>query len=174
MIGRGTTLLSPTSADDSAAIHAEVEKRLSEGYKCLKIKVGKDVEADLRRVAHCQDAIAGRGTLRLDANRAYYQEEGERFAASLYPDAIELFEQPCAAEDWNANAAVSAAPLMLDEPICSLDDIKQAGTIDHVGLCKLKLKRFDSLDKLAKGLQTVRICGMPPVLRDGLGSDLHI
>ncbi len=170
-------LLTPTNADDAASIKTEVERRLSEGYRCLKIKVGKDVEADLVRVAHYQDAIAGRGTLRIDANRAYSQADGERFASSLRPEAIELFEQPCAAEDWDANAAVAAVstvPLMLDEPICAIEDIKRAGTMAGVGFCKLKLKRFGSLEKLAKGLKTVRECGMEPVLGDGLGSDLHV
>ena len=45
---------------------------------------------------------------------------------------------------FNSNAAVakiSKVPIMLDEPICDLKDIKRASQIPGVGLCKLKLKR---------------------------------
>ena len=169
-------LLAPTSAVTPEAITAEVEQRLADGYDCLKIKVGKDWEADLARVRSYQKAFAGRGTVRLDANRAFNRADAMRFAAALDPAGIELFEQPCAAEDWEANAAVakvSTVPLMLDEPICAVEDIERAATIPGVGLCKLKLKRFGSLQGLADGLDLVRKLGMEPVLGDGLGCDIQ-
>jgi L-alanine-DL-glutamate epimerase-like enolase superfamily enzyme len=86
-----------------------------------------------------------------------------------------LFEQPCDADDWDANAKVAAlspVPVMLDEPICALADIEQAGGIRNVGYCKLKLKRFGGLSLLAEALAAVRTCGMEPVLGDGLGTEL--
>jgi L-alanine-DL-glutamate epimerase-like enolase superfamily enzyme len=86
-----------------------------------------------------------------------------------------LFEQPCAAEDWDANAAVAAlssVPLMLDEPICTLADIARAATIPGVGLCKVKLKRFGGLDRLHEALQAIRAASLQPVLGDGLGCEI--
>ena len=169
-------LLTPTSATTRQNIEREVEARLAEGYRCLKIKVGNDVQADLARVGHYQDALAGRGTIRIDANRAYTRDEGITFARSLRPEAIELFEQPCDDADWDANAAVAAAssvPLMLDEPICTRSDIERAGDIANVRYCKLKLKRFGGVARLAESLTHVRNCEMEPVLGDGIGSDLH-
>jgi L-alanine-DL-glutamate epimerase-like enolase superfamily enzyme len=168
-------LLTPFNSLEAGAIAEEVEQRLEQGFRTFKIKVGQDVTADLQRVAAIQQAIAGRATLRLAANRAFDRDQGCRFAAALNPDGIELFEQPCAAEDWEANtdvARVSPVPLMLDEPICSLSDIERAATIDGVGLCKLKLKRFGSLQQLESALLRVRELGMEPVLGDGLGMEI--
>src|SRR5205085_2567049 len=122
-----------------------------------------------------QRAIDGRATMRLDANRAYTQAAACRFAAALDPSGIELFEQPCAAEDWDANAKVakvSTVPIMLDEPICAPSDIERAAEIRNVGFCKLKLKRFGGLDLLKEALEKVRQYGMEPVLGDGLSSEL--
>ena len=88
---------------------------------------------------------------------------------------IELFEQPCPTEAWDDNAAVAAAspvPLMLDEPICSLDDIARAGGIAGVRFCKVKLKRFSGLGRLIEALDAIRAHGMGAVLGDGLGADL--
>jgi L-Ala-D/L-Glu epimerase len=168
-------LLAPINAKDGAAIADEVEARLSEGYRTLKIKVGKNVDADLERVATVQAVVAGRASLRIDANRGFDRDQGIRFATGLDADGIELFEQPCDAEDWDSNAAVAAAspvPLMLDEPICDIADVERAAAIDGVGLCKLKLRRFGGLGALADALHRVRELGMEPVLGDGLACEI--
>ena len=168
-------LLTPVNSTDIETIPAEIDTLLAAGYRTFKIKVGKDVEGDIARVGAIQRAAAGRATFRIDANRAYDQAQAIRFATSIDTEGVELFEQPCAAEDWEANAAVarrSPVPLMLDEPICSLADIERAAGIDGVGFCKLKLKRFGSLAGLVEGLERVRACGMEPVLGDGLGSEI--
>jgi L-alanine-DL-glutamate epimerase-like enolase superfamily enzyme len=169
-------LLTPINALQPADIAPEVETWLGQGFRTFKIKVGKDVAADLARVAAIQAAVAGRAKLRLDANRAFSREDGVAFARGLDPSGIELLEQPCDSDDWEANAAVAAVspvPLMLDEPICTLADIERAATIEGVGYCKLKLKRFGSIDRLIEGLKLVRTCGLSPVLGDGLGSEIH-
>lgn len=169
-------LLTAFNASDRTTIEREVEERLADGFRTFKIKVGKDVTEDMRKLAWIQDAVAGRATLRIDANRAYSREDGCRFAAGIEPTGVELFEQPCAAEDWEANAAVadvSVVPLMLDEPICDLPDIDRAASIRGVGLCKVKLKRFGSLAGLAAAIERVKACGLGAVLGDGLGAEIN-
>jgi len=168
-------LLTPFNSSEPADIEREVEQRLEEGFRTFKIKVGKAADDDARRVAVIQRAIAGRAAMRVDANRAYSEADACRFAAELDPSGIELFEQPCQAEDWDANAKVasmSPVPVMLDEPICELTDVKRASTIPNVGFCKLKLKRFGGLDLLRDALDAVREFGMESVLGDGLSSEL--
>ncbi len=168
-------LLTPFNSEKPADIAQEVEQRLADGFRTFKIKVGKDADLDARRVRAIQQAIAGRATMRLDANRAFSQTDACRFAAALDPAGIELFEQPCRAEDWDANAEVarvSPVPVMLDEPICELGDVRRAATIPNVGFCKLKLKRFGGLDLLREALDAVREFGMESVLGDGLSSEL--
>lgn len=169
-------LLVPINALAEAEIAPEVAALLAKGFRTFKVKVGKDVEADLDRVTAIQRACGGRATLRLDANRAFSRDQGIAFASRLDPDGIELFEQPCDSDDWDANAAVAAAssvPLMLDEPICTLEDVDRAAGIRNVGYCKLKLKRFGGLARLKQGLDAVAANGMMPVLGDGLGSEVQ-
>ena len=169
-------LVTPFHALESGEIGREAEALLAQGFRTFKVKVGSDVHADLSRVAAIQSAVSGRATLRIDANRGYSEVDGRRFAAALDPTGVELFEQPCAAEDWEANARVaevSTVPLMLDEPICELADIDRAGAIDNIGFCKLKLKRFGGLQRLCAALRRVRERGMEPVLGDGLSSEIN-
>jgi len=169
-------LLTAFNAETAETIAEEVERRLDQGYRTFKVKVGKDAAADLRRVELIQAAAGGRATLRIDANRAYSRADALAFVAGLEPASVELFEQPCASDDWAANAAVAAAspvPLMLDEPICEEADIDRAAGIAGVGLCKLKLKRFGSLARLEAALARVAGHGMRAVLGDGLGAELN-
>lgn len=169
-------LVTPFHALNEEDMEVEAGSLLVQGFRTFKIKVGNDAVGDLARVKSIQKAVAGRAKLRIDANRGYSREDGCRFASSLDPDGIELFEQPCAAEDWEANAAVAAVstvPLMLDEPICDMSDIGRAGDIDGVGYCKLKLKRFGGVQKLREALLRVSECGMQPVLGDGLSAEIH-
>jgi L-Ala-D/L-Glu epimerase len=168
-------LLTPFNSSAAKEIAKEVERRLDDGFRTFKIKVGKDAEDDGRRVKAIQQVIGGRATIRLDANRAYSEAEACRFATALDPSGIELFEQPCDSEDWKANAkvaSVSPVPIMLDEPICALADVERAGGIKNIGFCKLKLKRFGGLDLVREALDAVRANGMEPVLGDGLGIEL--
>jgi L-alanine-DL-glutamate epimerase-like enolase superfamily enzyme len=112
-------LLTPFNSSEPGEIEQEVEQRLEEGFRTFKIKVGKAADDDARRVKAIQRAIAGRATIRLDANRAYSETDACRFAATLDPTGIELFEQPCRAEDWDANAkvaSVSPVPVMRTNP----------------------------------------------------------
>lgn len=169
-------LLTAFNATERGAIAEEVEQRLEQGFRTFKIKVGKDLAGDIERLVWIQECVAGRATLRIDANRAYSREAGCCFAAAIDPAGVELFEQPCAAEDWQANAAVatvSRVPLMLDEPICTLTDIDRAAAIDGVGLCKVKLKRFGSLAGLEQAIRYLQAKGLGAVLGDGLGAEIN-
>lgn len=169
-------LIVPINAIDEAGIEREVNQLLGQGFTTFKVKVGKDVETDIERANTTLRLLAGRATIRLDANRGYCRRDAIRFAQGLRYAGAELFEQPCDADSWEDNAAVareSPVPLMLDEPICSIADIERAAAIENVRFCKVKLKRFGSLQALADGIRSVHDHGMLAVLGDGLGSEIN-
>ena len=168
-------LLQPVNSFNLEAIPEEVETILANGFRTLKVKVGFEVSDDLARLHAIQDAVAGRATLRIDANNAYSAEQGRTFATSLDPSGIELFEQPCGVDDWaghEAVAAVSRVPVMIDESIYGLHEIDRAAAIDGVGFVKLKLKKLGGMDLLVEGLERIRDNGMEPVLGDGTATEI--
>lgn len=168
-------LLTPFHSTAPEDIPGEVDARVAEGFFTLKVKVGKNWEDDAAKVRAVQKAANGRATIRLDANRGFNRVDGCRFAESLDPDGIELFEQPCEANAWADNAAVAATspvPIMLDESIYGLDDIRRASDIPGIEFIKLKLKKMGGLDLLADGLNLIRDRGMTPVLGDGVSTEL--
>jgi len=153
----------------------EIEAHLGAGYRTLKVKVGFDVVADIDRVRDIQAFVAGRAVLRLDGNQGYGLDEALRFARELEPEGIELFEQPCAAADWDAAVAVakvSPVPMMLDESIFGLADIERAAALGAASYVKLKLMKAGGLDALVEGLRRIRALGMTPVLGNGVAADV--
>jgi muconate cycloisomerase len=74
----------------------EAERVLSEKlHRGFKIKVGsKAVEGDIEHVSRIAKAIAGRGTLRIDANQAWDELTATRAIAALEAVGVSLIEQP--------------------------------------------------------------------------------
>src|SRR3546814_15553045 len=101
---------------DPEDIAAEVETWLAEGFRTLKVKVGKDVEADLTRIQAIQKAVAGRATLRLHANSPSRADQGRAFASRPAVNRYETFAQPCAQEVREPTAAVAPRTAVLTMP----------------------------------------------------------
>jgi L-alanine-DL-glutamate epimerase-like enolase superfamily enzyme len=130
-----------------------------------------------------QRAARSRVRIRIDANQGYTAEQGVAFVRDLDPESIELFEQPCAAGDWDAHLAVARAaastlsasnrvPLMLDESIYGLADIEKAAALECAQFIKLKLMKFVTLDALAAAIDRIRALGMQVVLGNGVACDV--
>ncbi len=170
---QSVALLAGINATEKNAIAEEIDHAVAGGYNTLKVKVGFDVENDLERVRFIQERNHGRARLRVDANQGYDRRDGCRFASAIDPADIELLEQPCHAHDWEslqAVAKVSRVPLMLDESIYTETDIERAARLG-AAFVKLKLMKFVSLERLARGLELIRDLGMEPVLGNGVASD---
>lgn len=165
-------LLDATEEQD---MHAEFEHLLAAGYRTIKVKVGFDAARDARMVKTVQKVVNGRAAIRIDANQGYSAGQGMAFARALEPQDIELFEQPCAAGDWESHLAVariSPVPLMLDESIYGVADIEKAAALKAAAYIKVKLMKLGTLAALAQAIDRIRALDMRAVLGNGVACDL--
>jgi o-succinylbenzoate synthase len=168
-------LLGLMHGEDEASIEREFEELLAAGFRTIKVKVGFDARHDAQRVRSVQRVAAGRALIRIDANQGYSADEGIAFVRAVDPQGIELFEQPCAAGDWEAHRAVaraSSVPMMLDESIYGLADIERAAKLRAADYIKLKLMKLGTLDALIEAIERIRSLGMRPVLGNGVACDV--
>ncbi len=168
-------LLGLLNAEHEPAIETEVEALLGAGFRTIKVKVGFDAARDAARVRAIQRALAGRARIRIDANQGYTADQGMTFVHALDPADIELFEQPCAAGDWDAHLAVARAasvPMMLDESIYGLADIERAAELRAASYIKLKLMKLVTVDGLEAAIARIGALGMRAVLGNGVACDL--
>ena len=88
---------------------AEAVEFLERGFRVLKVKLGHDLETDLRRLAALRDRFGDAPTIRVDANQGYDLAETRRFFERATEFEIEFVEQPMAAADRDALRALPAA-----------------------------------------------------------------
>ena len=160
---------------EPAALDIEIEDLIAAGYRVLKVKVGFDLETDLRKVSEVQARVRGRAKIRVDANQGFSQEEACSFVSRLDPSDIELVEQTCAADDWEAAVAVSRVsevPLMLDESIYDCSDIDRAAELGCARYIKTKALKAGGVRETQKTISKIREHGMIPVLGNGAAMDL--
>ncbi|PNS08067.1 dipeptide epimerase [Solilutibacter silvestris] len=123
LLGGGEPRLSTDitiSVDGIDKMVADSLDALARGFTSLKIKVGKDMATDIERMRAVHAAVAGRASLRLDANQGWNAREAIHAIRTLEDAgvAMELVEQPVKAHDIDGLREVSAnvrTPVMADE-----------------------------------------------------------
>ena len=130
---------------------------VNRGFRALKIKVGKDVDADARALEAIGRAAPG-ARLRIDANAGYAASEAIALARACdrlgLGQAIECWEQPCAADDREGMRQVAAAvkaTVVADESVKTFADLRELVQSRFAGAVNLKLA------KLGGVLVTVRM-----------------
>jgi L-alanine-DL-glutamate epimerase-like enolase superfamily enzyme len=101
------------------------ERFLSWGVRCLKVKVGIDLEGDLKRVAAIREVAGPDVTITIDANCGWSVTTARLALERLRPLNLLVAEQPIAPGDVDALAAlreVSGIPIMADESVFTLAD----------------------------------------------------
>ncbi len=93
---------------------------VSEGFRCLKCKVGRDFKADLARITAVREAIGSDVALRLDANQSWSFEEAHSRLADYAALDIQYVEQPLPAGDLDGMRrlrSITSVPLAADEAV---------------------------------------------------------
>lgn len=167
-------LLAILTAMDKDMIAAEISDHTAAGYTTIKVKIGWDLEDDLARTAFIQSCLPDGVSIRIDGNQGYSKSDGVAYASRVSPERVELLEQPCHMDDWDAAAALAKidnVPFMLDESIYGDAEIERAADLGGVTHIKLKLMKAGSIDNLMRQLRRIRELGMTPVLGNGVASD---
>lgn len=121
-------------------------KAVHQGFKILKIKVGKDSRKDIERITAIRQAVGSGVRLRIDANQGWQPKEAVRIIRTLEDAGVdmELVEQPVAAHDFAGMKFVTAqvnTPILADESVFSVKDAihlikEQAADMINIKLMK--------------------------------------
>ena len=85
-----------------------VQQAIEEGFDAVKIKIGRGIEADRKRVSIAREEL-GDGLLMVDANGNYRTDQAIRVAEALEPYDIRWFEEPVAPENVEGYREVRAS-----------------------------------------------------------------
>jgi L-alanine-DL-glutamate epimerase-like enolase superfamily enzyme len=114
---------------------AHARRRVAEGFRCLKIKGGRDADEDIERVHRVREAVGSTMRLRFDANQGYTVDESVRFIERTRAAHLELVEQPTPGRSPDMLGRVTSAvevPVMADESLMKVGGIMEAMRINAV------------------------------------------
>jgi O-succinylbenzoate synthase len=107
---------------DDANVTEAVRRLKREGYRAVKLKVGRrSLDDDIARTRDAFHELGGDTSLRLDANRAWTYEQALGFAAAIEDCTIEYIEEPLTEPKRTQEfAEESGLPVALDESLGSM------------------------------------------------------
>lgn len=83
----------------NAELTAQLAGWVAQGIPRVKIKVGRDPDADLGRVREARRAIGSETELYIDANGAFGVKQAQLFAERCAPEGVSWFEEPVSSLD---------------------------------------------------------------------------
>jgi L-alanine-DL-glutamate epimerase-like enolase superfamily enzyme len=119
-----------------------------QGFACLKLKGGIDVEDDIARVLDVRQAVGGDIELRFDANQGWSVEESRHFVEHTRPARLELLEQPTRRDQPDLLGRVTQivpVPVMADESLMSLRDAFRLARSDWADMVNVKLMKVGGI-----------------------------
>lgn len=155
---------------DPAETAAEAERAVSEGFDCLKLKVGvREVDADVERVRAVREAVGDGVALRVDANGAWGREAAHRALDALAAFDLAYAEQPLPADDLEGLASLretgrgSGVPIAVDESVGTrgIDAVLNAEAADAA---VLKPMALGGPDRAIAAAFRARSAGVDPVV----------
>lgn len=123
------------------------------GFRLFKMKVGKDVDTDIRRLEAVHKALPDIAFIG-DGNQGFSREDCLMFAKGVkrFGGVMALLEQPVARDDLDGMAAIrrdTNIPVAADESVRSLADAKavvRQGAADYINIKIMKTGVIEALD----------------------------
>ncbi|MDG1573070.1 o-succinylbenzoate synthase [Robiginitalea sp. M366] len=123
---------------EPAFMQSQIEARLAEGYRCLKLKIGAlDFDTEFRLLQGLRQRFPEELLeLRVDANGAFTPEQAPGRLEQLAALGLHSIEQPIRAGQWAAMAALcreTPLPIALDEELIGVWDLtRQEALLDEI------------------------------------------
>jgi L-alanine-DL-glutamate epimerase-like enolase superfamily enzyme len=144
--------------DEPEAMAAKALEFKSQGFRILKIKLGKDGETDLLRVQMIRKAVGGSMRLRIDANQGWDFETARGALIQMGMYDIEFCEQPM--RRWDDHhlpelRKISQIKIMADESVFNHHDARR---LIHDGACDYVNIKFSKSGGIAEAIRINQVC----------------
>jgi L-alanine-DL-glutamate epimerase-like enolase superfamily enzyme len=138
-------------------------KFISQGFKCLKLKGGTDVDSDIIKVLKVREAVGTGIELRFDANQGFSVEEAVRFVKETRKARLELIEQPTPKGQPDMLGRVTSdvpIPVMADESLMTLRDAFRIARKDLADMVNVKIMKVGGISEALQIDSVARSAGL--------------
>jgi L-Ala-D/L-Glu epimerase len=138
---------------------------IQNGYKILKVKVGKEGLKDVERIAAIREAVGPNIKIRVDANQGWNAKQSVQIITAMEDKGlnIELVEQPVPAHDFKGMQFVTsrvATPILADESVFSVEDAIHLIEERAADLINIKLMKTGGIYNALKICDIAEIYGV--------------
>jgi len=138
----------------------------SQGFRCIKIKCGINVNNDLENIIAIRDAVGPMIKLRLDANEGYSVEDAISLIKTLVKSNvdIEMLEQPTKASFLYSLKDVAVqcpVPIMADETALTLRDSIKLVKLEIADMINIKLMKIGGITNAIKANTVAESADVP-------------
>lgn len=169
--GSGVNLFS-----SDAELLQDVESFLAEGFRAVKVKIGRDDPAeDHRRMAAVRRLVGDGVPLMVDSNMKYTPAQAEHVGRLLEPLNIGWFEEPCAPEDVEGHARLAAAltmPVAMGENLHSVDEFRRYIELRAADIIQLDACVLGGVTPFRKVAAMAQAAGLP--ITTHYADELHV
>lgn len=143
---------------DLSETRATIKRFYRQGFRMFKVKIGHDLERDIKRLLLFKDLAPGCPVI-VDANQGYTPEEMVRFVDELKRRGarLDLIEQPVPREDWEGLQEIerkTGIPVCADESARTLLDVRRIIKHKLCSVVNIKIMKCG----LLHGQRIARLC----------------
>jgi L-fuconate dehydratase len=150
---------------DDDKIRRLCREALADGWTRFKMKVGADVEDDLRRIRIVREEIGPEMMLAVDANQRWDVGQAIEWMARLAPFDPFWIEEPTSPDDILGHAAIArgVSPILVatGEHVHNRVMFKQLLQADAIGICQIDACRLGGVNEVVAVLLLAAKFGVP-------------
>ncbi|MFL6414832.1 MAG: enolase C-terminal domain-like protein [Bryobacteraceae bacterium] len=137
-----------------------------EGFSAVKMKIGRDADADIKRVAAVRRALGESTEIYVDANGAYSRKQALKSSQSFNELGVTWFEEPVTSDDRTGlHLLVERVPAAIrvaaGEYIYVLDDARLLVEAQAVDVLQVDVTRCGGITNFLKISHLAEICHVP-------------
>ncbi|MFJ8236592.1 mandelate racemase/muconate lactonizing enzyme family protein [Ureibacillus sp. NPDC094379] len=166
------------SIDEPEKMADEAEQCIELGYSSFKMKVGRDVSGDVKRIKAVRNRVGDAIAIRVDVNQGWKNSANTLQALrQLESIGLDWLEQPVVADDIDAMVEIkskTSTPVMIDEGIRNVRDMREIiakRAADKVNIKLMKCGGIYPAMKLANMAEMAGIeCQIGSMVESSIGS----
>ncbi len=159
-------------------LSGDLERQLEaydERTRQLKIKIGINIHSELKALRQLRRIpLIQKFEIRVDANQGLTESQALDFNEGFEGLPIILLEQPFKTQAWKSVEWLCKKidlPIMLDESICSLDDIRRASDCGAEWI-KIKLAKFGSRRAVKACIDLAKELRLKVIIGNGVATEI--
>jgi o-succinylbenzoate synthase len=142
----------------------EAVQKVREGYRVVKVKIGRGESLDLEVVRCVREAIGDKIAIRADANQGYTLDQAFKILRKMEKYDLQLFEQPLNRYDLHGMAKLAEAfdtPILADESVFGTDDVMRVIKAEAADIINIKIAKPGGIYSAKKVAAIAEAAGIP-------------